>query len=192
MLHSRMKRVEEEYQHELARILAYELEDPRLKFATVTSVSIGRDLSDATVYISFLEDDPEKEREAMHAIEVARGLIKRLLAERLVLKRHPNPHFRLDTTQRDAFRLFKIMEENRPADLPEESATQASESPSSTGAPESPSSTGASESLSSTESASSTEAPESPSSTETPRSLSSTATPESSIEAPSQDSTEEQ
>lgn len=133
MLHSRMKRVEEEYQHELARILAYDLEDPRLKFATVTSVSIGRDLSDATVYISFLEDDPEKEREAMGAIETARGLIKRLLAERLVLKRHPNPHFRLDTTARDAFRLFKIMEETRtdapPAEQPAEPSEDALEKP---------------------------------------------------------------
>lgn len=129
MLHSRMKRVEEEYQHELARILAYELEDPRLKFATVSSVSIARDLSDATVYISFLEDDPEKEREAMHALEAARGLIKRLLAERLVLKRHPNPHFRLDTTVRDAFHLFKIMEETRKDALPEETAAGADEAP---------------------------------------------------------------
>lgn len=111
MLHSRMKRVEEEYQHALAHILAYDLEDPRLKFASVTGVSIARDLSEATVYISFLEDDPEKERSALHAIEVARGLIKRLLAERLSLKRHPNPHFRLDTTQRDAFRLFRVMDE---------------------------------------------------------------------------------
>ena len=127
MLHSRMKRVEEQYQHELARILAYDLEDPRLQFASVTSVSVGRDLSDATVYISFLKDDPEEERAGMAAIEAARNRIKHLLSERLALKRLPNPHFRLDTTVREAFHLFKIMEETRAERPPDESPAEPSE-----------------------------------------------------------------
>ena len=111
MLHSRMKRVEGQYQLELAKILAYDLDDPRVQFVSVTAVKVSNDLREAVVHVSLLEDDHRKGREALEGLESARGYIKRLLAERLRLKRLPDPHFKLDTTQRDAFHLFRVIEE---------------------------------------------------------------------------------
>ena len=113
MLHSRMKRVAEQYQHEMAKILAYDLQDPRLEFVSVTGVKISNDLREAIVFVSPLEDAPEKHQAVLEALEAAHGYVKRLLAARLALKRLPDPQFKLDTTGRDAFRLFHIMEEIR-------------------------------------------------------------------------------
>lgn len=110
MLHSRIKRVQEEYQHELAKIIAYDLSDPRLEFVSVTGVKVSKDLREAVVHVSVLADAEERDREALEALESARGYLKRLLAERLSLKRLPDPHFVLDTSEREAFRLFGIME----------------------------------------------------------------------------------
>ncbi len=111
MLHSRIKRVQGEYKQELAKIIAYDLSDPRMEFVSVTGVKISRDLREAIVHISLLDDDPKIAQEIVEALEAAIGDIKRILATRISLKRLPDPHFKLDTATRDAYRLFNIMEE---------------------------------------------------------------------------------
>jgi len=110
MLHSRLKRVEQEIQHELARILAYEMRDPRIEMVTPTHVKISKDLREAVVHVSVLNDDPESGAETMAALEAGKGYIKRLLASRIVIKRLPELHFKLDTSLSKAFELFKIMD----------------------------------------------------------------------------------
>jgi ribosome-binding factor A len=95
----------------VANILAYEIRDPRLEFASVTRVKISKDLREAVVYYSLLNDDAEAVEQAREALESARGYIKRLLASHIELKRLPDPRFVLDTTTRDAFHIFKLMQE---------------------------------------------------------------------------------
>lgn len=124
MLHSRMKRVEEMIQQELAKILAYDLQDPRVRMASPSQVKVSKDLREAVVHISLLEDDPDVQAEAMEALESAKGYIKRLLADRVRLKRLPDPHFKLDTTCRDAFELFKVMDQVETLPLEEDDETR--------------------------------------------------------------------
>ncbi|MBN1868311.1 30S ribosome-binding factor RbfA [Candidatus Sumerlaeota bacterium] len=111
MLHSRLKRVEELLGQELAKILNYDLRDPRITLVSVTGVKVSRDLSEAVVHVSLLDDAPEKVRDAMEALESARSYVKRLLAERVSLKRHPDIHFKHDPSTSEAFHVFKILEE---------------------------------------------------------------------------------
>jgi ribosome-binding factor A len=111
MLHSRIKRVQEEYHHAVANILAYEIRDPRLELISVTRVKISKDLRESVVYYSLLNDDEEAINQAREALESAKGYIKRLLAAQIALKRQPDPRFILDTTTRDAFHIFKLMQE---------------------------------------------------------------------------------
>lgn len=109
MLHSRVKRVEENLMHELAKILAYELSDPRIKFASVTAVKVSRDLSEAVAYVSFLDNDPAKVKEAMKGLESAKGFIKKILAEKVSLKRMPELQFKYDSTLDQSLRVEKLL-----------------------------------------------------------------------------------
>ena len=81
-----------------------------MAFVSITRVKISKDLREAIVHISLLSDDPEVAQETIDALEAAKGYIKRILATRISLKRLPDPHFKLDTVTRDAYRLFGIME----------------------------------------------------------------------------------
>ena len=113
MLHSRLKRVEELLTQELAKILNYDMRDPRIALIGVTGVKVSRDLSEAIVHVSFLEDAPEKIDGTMEALESARGYVRHLLAQRVDLKRIPEIHFKYDPTESQAFRVFGLMEEIR-------------------------------------------------------------------------------
>jgi len=125
MLHSRMKRVEAQYRDVLATILEKDMDDPRLHWVSVTGVRVGRDLSNATVHVSVLGDDPQKETDALDALNAAKGFIKRQLSEKMRLKRLPDPHFRIDSSSREAFRLFHIMEGLRTEDAESTPANEA-------------------------------------------------------------------
>lgn len=111
MLHSRIKRVQENYLHELTKIINYDLQDPRLKMVSVTRVKISKDLREAVVHVSLLEDDPQAAEAVIDALDESRGFIKRILATRISLKRLPNPKFFLDTTTKDAFLIMSKMRE---------------------------------------------------------------------------------
>lgn len=111
-LHSRMKRINEELHHAIAGILQNELKDPRIGtgLVTVTDVIVSKDLHNAQVWISvFGSDDAAKA--AMEALEHSRGFIKRLLADRIVLKYMPELHFRLDTSGRNAARINELLKQ---------------------------------------------------------------------------------
>lgn len=127
MLHSRIKRVEDQYQKEIAKILAYDLRDPRIQMATPNHVKISKDLREAQVFVSVLPDDAESKAAAMEALESATGYIKRLLAKRLQLKRLPDPHFKLDESIGKAFEVYAVLD--RIKEEKEESPEDATESP---------------------------------------------------------------
>ena len=132
MLNSRIKRVEENIQQELARIVHYNLSDPRVKSATVTSVRVTRDLSEATAQVTALDDSPGHMAEVLAGLNAARGYIKRLLAERLDMKRLPDLHFRQDTTLRygqHMDEIFRTIEKERPEETPAEPLEDAAEEP---------------------------------------------------------------
>ena len=53
----RMKKVTETMKQEISRILAYDMNDPRIGFVTVTRVEVAADIRSARVYISVLGDE---------------------------------------------------------------------------------------------------------------------------------------
>ena len=111
MLNSRLRRVEEVIQQDLARIINYDLNDPRVKFVTVMRVKVSKDLSECIAFVSIMETEGVKAEEVLRGLEAAKGYIKKLLAQRVVLKRLPDLHFRQDTSLNDAFHIDKILQE---------------------------------------------------------------------------------
>lgn len=99
---SRMRRVSELIQHELAQILQREASDLGLNLlATVTGVNVSPDFSHAKVFISVLEDD--KVTEVIKKLNEAAKDLRFVLAQRIKLRIVPDLRFVYDdSTHRGA------------------------------------------------------------------------------------------
>ena len=91
----RAARVAAAIRQELAEIIGYEMEDPRVAEVTVTGVEVSRDLRLAQVRVA-AGGDADQQRAAVAALEGARHWIRRELAGRLRLWRIPEFHFQAD------------------------------------------------------------------------------------------------
>lgn len=91
----RTLRVSEAIREELAEMVGFELEDPRLMGVEVTSVHVSPDSRHATVKVGFQGTDREM-NQALMALEHAQAYLRRQLALRLQLRRLPELHFERD------------------------------------------------------------------------------------------------
>jgi ribosome-binding factor A len=90
----RARRVSEAVKEELAELIGFEMDDPRLASVNVTSADVSSDMRIAHVKVS-VEGGAEKK--ALEALEHAKGFLKHELAARLNLRRVPDLHFSADT-----------------------------------------------------------------------------------------------
>lgn len=93
----RSNRVAEQMKKELGDILTRKLKDPRIGFITITDVHVTGDLQQATVYISSLGDDRERQ-ETLKALEKAKGFIRSEIGSRIRLRRTPEITFEFDAS----------------------------------------------------------------------------------------------
>ena len=106
---TRMRRVDAALREVLAEAVARELSDPRLGFVTITRVEATQDTREAKVWFSTLRS---RDREAsLAALESARGLLQGRLAAQLRSRHTPQLTFHYDSTQQDAARLTKLIDE---------------------------------------------------------------------------------
>lgn len=93
----RSNRVAEQMKKELGDIITRKIKDPRVGFVTVTAVEVTGDLQQATVYISSLGDEKERE-ETLNALVKATGFIRTEIGQRIRLRRTPEITFEFDTS----------------------------------------------------------------------------------------------
>jgi ribosome-binding factor A len=91
----RAQRVSEMLREELAELIGYELEDPRLVGATVTECHLSPDGRHVHVRVWVRGTEPER-LGAMEALEHAKSHLRGQLALRLSLFRAPELHFEED------------------------------------------------------------------------------------------------
>jgi len=91
----RTLRVSETVREELAELIAFELEDPRLAAVNVSEVHVSPDAKYARVKVSVQGGDRER-AEAIAALEHARHYLRHELAFRLTLRHVPELHFEPD------------------------------------------------------------------------------------------------
>lgn len=114
MLHSRMKRINAMLRNEISEILLNDMKDPRLGFVTVVQVNTSKDLHTAVVFVSTLSDEEGAGEEVLEALDKARGYIKSLLAQRVILKFMPDLKFRLHEGARHAAEIDRILKDLSP------------------------------------------------------------------------------
>ena len=106
----RTDRVDELLRQEIGRILAKDVQDPHVGFATVTDVETTPDLGHARVWVSVIGDAAERVA-TLAALERAMGYVRHELGLRLRLRRIPALHVALDDSAERGTRVMRILEE---------------------------------------------------------------------------------
>lgn len=88
---SRSQRMAEQIRRDLADIVRDELKDPRMGLLSFTAVKLNRDLSNAIIYCSVMED--EKQAETLDTLNRAAGFLRSKLARRIRARTVPSLKF---------------------------------------------------------------------------------------------------
>jgi len=104
----RPERIADTLREEIAQIVGYELEDPRLTMVTVTDVRVADDLRDASVFVTVQGDEHEHEV-ALLALRHAAPYVRRQLGFSLNLRHTPALHFVRDTVEEEAERVDALL-----------------------------------------------------------------------------------
>ena len=91
----RSLRVSEAVREELAEIIGFEMEDPRLRAVSVSDVEVSPDGRHAHVKVAPEGDEAERNR-TLAALDHARHFLRHQLATRLNLRKVPELHFEID------------------------------------------------------------------------------------------------
>lgn len=94
---ARATRIAERIRQELAEILVFKTNDPRLNGISITDVTVDRELAFAEIYVCALEGVSEAEN-YLTALEHAQGFLRSELARRVQLRVIPRLRFHWDPT----------------------------------------------------------------------------------------------
>lgn len=91
------------------------LKDPRVGFVTVTAVETTNDLEHATVWVSVLGSESEREG-TLRALQGAAGVLQARVNAALRLRRTPQLRFTYDAAIERGVRMSTLIDELAPAD----------------------------------------------------------------------------
>jgi len=106
----RTDRIDELLRQEIGTLLAREVGDPRIGFATITDVETTPDLRHAKVWVSVI-GTPDERAAALQALARAMPFIRRQLGVRLRLRRIPDLHVHADDTLERGTRVLRLLSE---------------------------------------------------------------------------------
>ncbi|MBR4456081.1 MAG: 30S ribosome-binding factor RbfA [Solobacterium sp.] len=118
----KQKRLEGIIRKNLSEILQFDVKDPNIGFVTITDVRVTNDHSYAKIYVTFLGATNKKE--AMAALERAKGYIRSELSQRLDIRRCPELQFEIDTAEENARHIDALIEEIHHAEAKKESSEE--------------------------------------------------------------------
>ena len=114
----KQKRLEGIIRKNLMEILQFDVKDPNVGFVTITDVKVTNDHSFAKVFVSFIGATNRKE--ALAALERAKGFIRSELSQRLDIRRCPDLIFEIDKAEENARHIDAIIDEIHKNDNTEE------------------------------------------------------------------------
>ena len=133
MKRRRTEIVGDEMQKVISSIISMRLKDPRVPFMTsVTGVKMSSDLTHATVFISVYGDEKTK-KDAMDALEHAKGFIRYEAVQEIKLRVAPELHFKLDNTLDEAARMDALIEKTIAEDERRRAEREKRENPDASG-----------------------------------------------------------
>ena len=129
--HGRARRVADQIQRDIAALIQFEVDDPRIGIVSVTGVDVSADLAHAKVYVTSLgqaeaaqgqyQREPSEaaeraSRESTAALNGAAGYLRGLLARRLQLRVAPKLRFQYDASVERGRQLDELIDSALAAD----------------------------------------------------------------------------
>ncbi|HPB80939.1 MAG TPA: 30S ribosome-binding factor RbfA [Spirochaetota bacterium] len=105
----RKQKIEEEIKRIIGDALLKEIKDPRIGFATVSSVSLNRDYTVADVGISIIGDESDKKK-SMKGLISAENYIQFVIGKNMRLRNTPKVKFHLDTSIEEGVNMVAKLE----------------------------------------------------------------------------------
>jgi ribosome-binding factor A len=93
---------------EIAEVVGFELDDPRLEMVTVTDVEVSKDLRDAKVFVLINGTQAEVD-EALKPLRHASTFIRQQVAINLDMRFAPHIHFVRDDAEENAARVSELL-----------------------------------------------------------------------------------
>lgn len=110
------ERINGEVQREMSLILREELKDPRIHpMTSVTAAEVTMDLKFATIYVSILGNEEDKEN-TLTGLKKSASYARHLLATRLNLRNTPELIYKLDESMEYGAAMSKRIDEVRAHD----------------------------------------------------------------------------
>ncbi len=132
---SRIDRIGDQMQRELAQLIQREVKDPRVGMVTVNAVKVSRDLGYADIYVSLLtteeltEESPQV-RDSLAVLNKASGFLRGQIGRAMKLRVTPQLRFHFDSLLGHSRHMDNLIREavgDKPAvdrdDGPEEDGT---------------------------------------------------------------------
>lgn len=110
----RPERLAEALKEEIAEVVGFELNDPRIEPAIVTDVTVSDDLRDAKVFV-FINGSEAEIKAALKALQNATVFIRQQVAMNLSLRHVPHLHFARDTAEENATKISSILDDLKQA-----------------------------------------------------------------------------
>ncbi|HEY8227109.1 MAG TPA: 30S ribosome-binding factor RbfA [Pyrinomonadaceae bacterium] len=106
----RTERAADALREEIAQIVGYELEDPRLSLVTVTDVRMAADMRTAKVYVTVAGNE-EEHKAALSALRHAAPYVRKQLGFSLNLPRTPELFFVRDRVEEEGERVDQLLDQ---------------------------------------------------------------------------------
>lgn len=110
--YSRIQRVGDYLKRELALLIQQEVRDPRVGMVNINEVEVSRDLAHAKVYVTFVGERSDEQREqALKALNKAGGFLRSQIASSNHMRTTPRLFFVFDVSVQRGAQLTALIEQ---------------------------------------------------------------------------------
>ncbi|MDD5016172.1 MAG: 30S ribosome-binding factor RbfA [Atribacterota bacterium] len=109
-LPKRSEHLEKSLKREINNIIYRKINDPRIKFVTITRIKVSPDLKYANIFVTIFNDE-DQQKKALEGLRSATRFIRVELGKELKLRFVPEIEFKIDEDLKHQYKLLKIITE---------------------------------------------------------------------------------